>query len=522
MNFPKSSFNPLRVLRTPLCVTLLFLCAALPSAKADARFFEIQVLDDVTQRGVPLVELETVNHRKFLTDSAGRIAFSEPSFENEMVWFSGRSDGYEFPKDGFGMRGARVRVRQGGREILRIRRLNIAERLYRITGEGIYRDSVLLGYNVPIQQPLLNAQVLGQDSIQRVIYHGQVHWFWGDTLRMSYPLGNFRMSGAVSDLPGQGGLAPGVGINLRYFTNEDGFCKGMFPIKPEGDLIWADGFLVLPNETGGEQMLAHYQRLKGLGKPLAHGIALYDDAKNDFEKMRELDFSEKWRFPHGHPIALTNEARKFFYFGTAFPNVRVPADADSILEPSAYEAFTCLKEGSSSEMPSAEVSTDATGKALYRWAREIPPITPQLETELISAGKLQARDAHFHPLDSKTGSPVLIHGGTVNWNPWRRRWILIAVQQFGTSMLGEIWYGEADAPTGPWRRVVKIATHDRYSFYNPAHHPFLDEQGGRSLFFEGTYTAEFSGNSSHTASYDYNQIMYRLDLEDPRLQIVDH
>jgi len=31
--------------------------------------------------------------------------------------------------------------------------------------------------------PVLNAQVLGQDSVQRAIYRGQIHWFWGDTNR---------------------------------------------------------------------------------------------------------------------------------------------------------------------------------------------------------------------------------------------------------------------------------------------------------------------------------------------------
>ena len=64
---------------------------------------------------------------------------------------------------------------------LKIRRVNIAERLYRVTGEGIYLDSVLLGRKPPIEKPLLDAQVVGQDSVQSVVYHGKAHFFWGDT-----------------------------------------------------------------------------------------------------------------------------------------------------------------------------------------------------------------------------------------------------------------------------------------------------------------------------------------------------
>ena len=53
----------------------------------------------------------------------------------------------------------------GGSATLKIKRLNIAERLYRVTGQGIYRDSVLLGRAPPLKRPLLNSQVIGSDSV---------------------------------------------------------------------------------------------------------------------------------------------------------------------------------------------------------------------------------------------------------------------------------------------------------------------------------------------------------------------
>ena len=86
------------------------------------------------------------------------------------------------------------------------------------------------------------------------------------------------------------------------------------------------------------------------------------------------------------------------------------------------------------------------------------------------------------------------------------------------SFLGEVWYAEADAPTGPWRRAVRIVTHDKYSFYNVVHHDFMDTEGGRFVHFEGTYTMSFSGAKRPTPWYDYNQVLYRLDLNDPRLK----
>lgn len=43
------------------------------------------------------------------------------------------------------------------------------------------------------------------------------------------------------------------------------------------------------------------------------------------------------------------------------------------------------------------------------------------------------------------------------------------------------------------------------------------KDGGRCIYFEGTYSHTFSGNPVATPRYDYNQVMYRLDLADPRL-----
>ena len=57
------------------------------------------------------------------------------------------------------------------------------------------------------------------------------------------------------------------------------------------------------------------------------------------------------------------------------------------------------------------------------------------------------------------------------------------------------------------------------NFYNPTQHPFLDRQGGRMIYLEGSYANTFSGNPHPTPHYEYNQIMYRLDLSDLRLRL---
>ena len=130
-------------------------------ANRPSQYFAIKVVDEETNRGVPLIQLETVNHRRYWTDSNGLVAFYEPGLMDQQVFFHVSGHGYEYPQDGFGYRGVKLQVTSGGKAEIRVKRLNLAERLYRITGQGIYRDSLKLGRPAPSHSEPLKAQVLG-------------------------------------------------------------------------------------------------------------------------------------------------------------------------------------------------------------------------------------------------------------------------------------------------------------------------------------------------------------------------
>jgi len=122
--------------------------------------------------------------------------------------------------------------------------------------------------------------------------------------------------------------------------------------------------------------------------------------------------------------------------------------------------------------------------------------------------------------DIDSRKPITPHGGSVCWNQWRQRWIMIFNQLKGEqSYLGEVWYAEAPTPAGPWTCAKKIITHNRYSLYNPKQHPYFDRDNGRIIYLEGTYSTTFSCDEKEaTPRYDYNQLMYRVDLSDARLK----
>jgi hypothetical protein len=488
---------------------------------AFARYFAIEVIDEATGRGVPLVELRTVNDIRLVTDSAGLAAFAEPGLmDGSPVFFHVSSHGYEFPKDGFGYRGKALRPRAGETAQLKIRRLNIAERLYRVTGAGIYRDSVLLGRGVPLRAPLLNARVFGSDSVVNAVHRGKIYWFWGDTNRPGYPLGNFNVPGATSLLPLEGGLDPARGVDLDYFAGPDGFARATAPVPGPGP-TWIFGLVALNDPSSGpagqrERLFACYSKIRAPMETYERGLVEFNPATNTFEKVAVFPL-EAPNYPAGQTFQHTVGGIPYVYFATAYPLVRVRAEPDALKDPSRFEAFTCLAPGKSTDPP--RVVRDTGGAPRWAWTAGAAAITPAVQAKLIKDGALKPDEAILQLHDTMTGKPFTGHNGSVFWNAYHRRWVMIVCEVGGTSFLGETWFAEADTPLGPWVYARKIVTHDKYSFYNPKQHPMFDQDGGRLIYFEGTYTHTFSGNDHPTPRYDYNQVMYRLDLADPRLNL---
>jgi hypothetical protein len=481
-------------------------------------YAEIHVVDAATGRGVPLVELVTVNHVRFVTDNAGRIAFNEPGLMGREVFFTVRSHGYEMKSDGFGFRGVSITPKAGQISEVKLTRRNAAERLCRLTGEGRYRDTLLLEYRSPLGDAPSPGLVAGQDSVQAVRYRGAVYWFWGDTNRMSYPLGLFRTSGGRTAVPSvRSDLA--IGIAFDYFVDTTGFVRPMMPLpeRPDG-VIWLDGVCTVLDAKGREKLVAHYERRKGLAELLEHGIAVFDDERAVFAPAKELPLEEHWRYPHGHPEVFEDHGKKWLLFGRPALTVRVLATLNDVLDPRRYEAFTCAT-ATAKDRPTRLATAD-DGRPVWRWQSELLPMGSEAEAQLVKAGTLKPEHTRFYPANTAdTTERVRLHSGTVRWNEHRKRWVMIAGQIGGKpSLLGEVWYAEAEHPTGPFGTAVKVVTHDKQSFYNLCHHAFLDRDGGRFIHFEGTYTSDFSGNPDRTPRYDYNQVLYRLDLDSAALR----
>ncbi|PYJ83358.1 MAG: hypothetical protein DME22_15950 [Verrucomicrobia bacterium] len=223
----------------------------------------------------------------------------------------------------------------------------------------------------------------------------------------------------------------------------------------------------------------------------------------------------KWPVAEGHDSSHPFRARvngvEYLYL---YPNWRVKADLKNLADLKDYEAFTCVAGDGRVNGAATVIDRDSEGRARYSWRPGAARLHPGRIRELITAGRLKPEESWIQFQDFESGAPVEAGRGSVYWNEFRRRWVMIV-----SAKPGEIWFAEADTPVGPWVYARWVVSHDSYNFYNPTQHPFFDQDGGRLIYFEGTYTASFSDAKEKTPRYDYNQVMYRLALDDSRLNL---
>lgn len=455
---------------TPLCLTLLFSFCQATHAVEPCR---IQVVDAENGWPVPLVELKTNHHVRFHTDNAGVIAFDASELMGVETWFFVEGHGYNVPADGFGYRGVRLTPQPGKTLTVKVNRELPAKRLGRLTGAGLFAESQKLGDELDWPE----TGVLGCDSLQLAAHRGKLFWAWGDTTLPGYPLGIFHMSSATTDLSPLKSLEPPLKLSFDYFRGDKGKPRGVAQMPGDGP-TWLSGYVSLPDNSGEQRLVASYAKIKDMLVAYETGLCVWDDAAAKFEMHKKLwtkteESPDQPLIPEGHPVFWKDEdGSEWVFFGNPFPRLKCPATFEAWEDPSAWQKLE----------PQATVAA-ANG------ADSIKP-----------------------------------HAGSIAWNEFRQRWVAAFTQYGGTQMggkpsfLGEIWYAEADSPTGPWQNTVKVVTHSNYTFYNPRLHPELTAADSPVLLFEGTYSALFADHAVPTARYDYNQIMYRLDLDDPRLR----
>ena len=429
--------------------------------------FRIEIVDKENGWPVPLVKVRTTHEVEFVSDNAGVVAFDLPELKGKEVWLHVDSHGYEVAKDGFGYRGVRVTPEPGGVHRIEVQRTIIAKRLGRLTGAGIFAESQKTGRDLDWE----DSGVMGSDSVQNTVHRGKHFWAWGDTNLARYPLGVFHMTSATTSLQPLKSFEPPVKLPLDYFRDEKGFPRGVAKMPGDGP-TWVGAYVSLPDKDGFERLVGTYIKVRGFLEAYECGLCVWNDEKSVFEQERVLwqkseASPERPPVPDGHPAMWEDEfGKKWVLFGNPLPNLRCPATFEAWKDPSTWEVLTPQK-----------TFVDASG-----------------------------------------GKPVTPHTGSIAWNAFRKRWVTVLMQAFGEpSAFGELWYAEADSPTGQWGPAVKVISHNNYTFYNPRLHPEFTPAGSPILLLEGTYTAQFANDPPKTPRFDYNQILYRLDLDDPKL-----
>ena len=218
---------------------------------------EIRIVDRQTGWPVPMIEVETTNQLKFVSDNAGRIALDAPELMGVATWLNVRGHGYSVPKDGFGYRGVRVVPEAGGKISIAVDRDQLAMRLGRLTGAGLFAESQKLGYELDWKE----SGVMGCDSVQNAMHLGKRFWAWGDTNLPNYPLGRFHMTGATTLHSDSLPVLPPVRVAYQYFREPDTRPSNLAEFPGDGP-TWLSGLVSLPGHDGAYKLVASYSKIR--------------------------------------------------------------------------------------------------------------------------------------------------------------------------------------------------------------------------------------------------------------------
>ena len=442
-----------------LALTLVLLSTVAAVGGAPCR---IAVVEKGTGWPVPLVELETVHGVKFVTDNAGVIAFDLPEAMGRETWFGVRGFGYGVPRDGFGFAGVRLTPTPGGSLSIEVERTIVARRLGRITGAGIFGERQKLGQDRDWEE----SGIVGCDSVQTAVIAGRLFWAWGDTSLAHYPLGIFDGTAARTPPRPLDRFEPPIRLAFDYHRDVARRPKAIAPMAGDGP-TWLTGLATVRDESATERLVATFLKIKPPLETVAVGLCAWNEATERFTPVTTLwsrsgDNQQPPPTPSGHAAAWTDaDGRDWLLFGNPFPALRCRATFAAWSDPTAWEVLA-------------------------------PP----------------------RRVRSAEGGEIEPHSGSIAWNEWRGRWVAVFMQKFGKpSAFGELWYCEADDPLGPWGPAVKIVSHENYTFYNPKIHAEWSTGDSPILVFEATFTRQFADAPAPVARHDYNQVLYRLDLD---------
>lgn len=440
---------------------LLLFASLLPGAES----CRVNIVDQDNRWSVPLVELQTTGGQRFVSDNAGVIALDSPDLMNRESWFTVIGHGYDIKADGFGYRGVKLTPVPGKTLTVEVTRANIAKRIGRLTGGGLFAEAQKCGD----EKDWIDSPIVGCDSIQMATLGNKRFWLWGDTTLAHYPLGIFDVSAATTPLQPWAKLEPPLRPKYDYFVNEKGKPRGVAKMPGSGP-TWIFGLANVPNAKGSEKLVGTYMKVRNHLEVYEFGHCIWSEAKAEFEKSKVIwtknESDKPPPLPQGNAVPWTDaDGKAWLLFGNPLPNIQCPAMLDGWQDPKQWKVL-------------------------------------QPQSQLLDPD----------------GKKVVPHSGSVAWHPWRKKWVTVFLEKFGKpSAFGEIWYAESDSPFGPWGTAVKVLTHANYTFYNPRVHAEFASKDSPVLLFEGTYTAEFAKDPPPTPRHNYNQILYRLDLDDPRL-----
>ena len=397
---------------------LFALCLALAADAAGV--FRIDIIDVVTGRGVPMVRVKGANVWRY-SDSAGIVAWDDLLDTNLTIAFEVLTDGYSLAN---GSSYVALTPTSGGTGQIMLDRAQPAQRRYRLTGEGIYADSIAVGAQSPIDDPLISSVgVTGQDTLKFASYKGRRYWMFGDTDCTALPtncgkyLPGWEATAGVFSVGASSSIDETNPPSLEYFERVSEGLRIPAQIAPVAPTSWngqpcntwmgaLHSFVDL--DSGEEMMFAPYVKpCDGINSSTGkQGLMQWNDETMQFEKVASFWSPTDACLPGEQcpmssisdgPMAVQtigpDADPDYQYFGFPFATYRVLKKFSAVTNQSAWESYSPLLSGS-------DMTNPVIDPAGWGWKKNLSSFNAANELKLIQDGLLPSNySAHYQVED---------------------------------------------------------------------------------------------------------------------------
>ena len=222
---------------------------------------------------------------------------------------------------------------------------------------------------------------------------------------------------------------------LSYFVDDQGFARPTAPMPGDGP-TWISGLTVLKDAAARERMFAFYAKIRKMLEVYERGLAEFNPETKRFEKVVQFPDADNLcrRVSRRSSVSSSRTmGSNYVYYAIRIPLLPHAGRPGTPQGAHGVRGLHLPGTGHAASRSSRSTAV-AEGRLHYGWKTNTQLVRQDQQTKLIASRRIKPRRSRCSICATSTRARrCMAHGGSVYWNAYRKRWVMITVESFGST-----------------------------------------------------------------------------------------